>query len=181
MVDNMATFDAITFEQYIMDSLPQINRDNTVTISKYYMKTFQNLQNQPQLYVSELCKLFQRETLGYLPISFAGRSTTYGRLAHQMTQTNMFHYYPGAYQVLDFTILEIVALNWSFTNAPKLINFINKKDIKRIRYNLQVMADWCGDHRDYYGFIPRLRRLSVDLGMLENKLEYLTNYYDYTE
>lgn len=177
----MASFDAITFSQYMLDSLPEINQDNTVRISDYYMQTFRGLENKPQLYVSELCKLFQSTTLGYLPISFAGRSTTYGQLTEQMAQTDMFHYYPGAFQVLDFTVLEITALNWAFTNAPRLINYISKKDIKRIRYNLKVMADWCGSHEDYLSFIPRLRRLNIDLGMLENKLNYIINYYDYTK
>lgn len=81
--------------------------------------------------------------------------------------------------MLDFTLLEIVAINWAFTNAPDLINYTSKKDIQRVRYNLQVMADWCGDHQKYYEFIPKLRQLNVDLGMLENKISYVTNHYSY--
>lgn len=175
----MAQFDPITYEQYLMYSLPAIRSNNTVVINKYYMATFDTLDRQPQLAVSELCKLFQQHTLGYLPITFAGVSTTSGRLTEQMEDTDMFHDFPGAFQVLDFTLLEIVAINWAFTNAPDLINYTSKKDIQRVRYNLQVMADWCGDHQKYYDFIPKLRQLNVDLGMLENKISYATNHYSY--
>lgn len=175
----MADFDAITFTQYIMDSLPTITSDNQLRINKPYLETFKQLDNQPQLAVSELTRLFQTYTVGALPITFSDQSTTYGRFGKELANSDMFHRYPGPFQVLDACYLEIVALNWSLTNQPQFINYTSKKDIRRTRYNLDVMADWCGTHTEYMDFIPKLRQLDIDLGMLENKLGYIVNEYSY--
>ena len=175
----MAQFDSIAFEQYLLYNYPDIKPDNTVDIKDYDLETFKNLDNKPQLMVSQLAKLFQQSTLGYLPINFTGNSTTYGKLTKAMSETDMFSQYPGAFMVLDFSLLEVVAMNWAFTNAPRLIAYTSKHDVKRVRYNLEVMADWCGDHPEYYDYIPKLRQLNVDLGMLENKLNYILEKYGY--
>lgn len=43
------------------------------------------------------------------------------------------------------------------------------------------MADWCGDYTEYVDFIPKLRQLEIDLGFIENKLNYIVNHYGYTK
>ena len=41
------------------------------------------------------------------------------------------------------------------------------------------MADWCGSNDEYYDFIIRLRKLDVDLGFIENKIQYIINEFGY--
>lgn len=178
----MASAESITLEQYIMYSIPTIDsRSNELIIADAYMNTFKSLKNKPRLAVSELTKLFQHYTVGILPINFAETSSTTGELTHMLAETTMYHYYPGAFQVLDAVILEIVAINWIVAHNAKLISYTSKHDIERTRYNLRVMADWCGDHEDYLGFIPKLRKLNIDLGYIENRIEYIANGYSYAK
>lgn len=177
---SLASAESITLDQYILYSIPTIsNSGNELVIADAYLKDFDNLENKPNLAVSELTKLFQHYTVGILPINFAETSSTTGQLTEMLSQTTMYHYHPGAFQVLDAVILEVVAINWIIAHNAKLITYTSKKDIERTRYNLRVMADWCGDYDDYLGFIPKLRKLNVDLGYIENQIEYIANGYSY--
>lgn len=182
MQSSLANSESITLDQYILYSIPTISSsDNKVVIADIYLRDFKNLKNKPKLVVSELTKLFQHYTVGILPINFASTSTTYGQLTEMLSQTTMYHYHPGAFQLLDVTILEVVAINWIIAHNAKLLNYTSKKDIERTRYNLRVLADWCGDYDDYLEFIPKLRKLNVDLGYIENQLEYIINEYSYAK
>lgn len=171
-------FNPITLDQYLLFSMPIIYDGNQVEIPKLQLKTFSNLDNQPKLAVSELAKMFQKYTLDYLPIQF-GKSLGQGPFTEKLAKTQMFHYYPGAFKVLDMCYLEIQSLIWHIDNAPDLLRYISRQDIERLRYNLRVMADWCGSYDDYYDFITRLRKLDVDLGYTENKINYIINDFGY--
>ena len=180
MADKNNYFDPITLDEYFLYSLPDITSDNRLIIPELQLKTFNGLANQPQLQVSELTKMFQHYTLSYLPIFF-GKTPADRSFTNKLAHTKMFSYKPGAYKLLNAVYLEIRSLTWHLDNAPDLIQYISKKDIVRIRYNLRVMADWCGDYTEYVDFIPKLRQLEIDLGFIENKLNYIVNHYGYTK
>ena len=171
-------FDSITLDEYLLYSMPVVNDNNQVEIPKLQLKTFKGLDNQPKLAVSELAKMFQHYTLDYLPVYF-GKDKSRGKFTNMLAHTRMFHYYPGAFKVLDMCYLEIHSLLWHMENAPDLLRYISKVDIERLRYNLRVMADWCGSNDEYYDFIIRLRKLDVDLGFIENKIQYIINNFGY--
>lgn len=180
MADNQNNhFDSITLDEYFLYSLPHITKDNQLIIPDNQLITFNGLSTQPQLRVSELTKMFQYYTVSYLPIYF-GKNPDNNTFTYKMAHTEMFSYKPGAYKLLNALYLEITAINWHLKNAPTLIRYVSKVDIERLRANLRVMADWCGDYDEYLDFIPKIRQLEIDLGYIENKLDYIINNYGYT-
>lgn len=174
----MIDYNKVSFEQYLILKIPNISNDNKLIIPEKQQEPFMELDNQPRLAVSNLAKLFQYEGLSYLPIDFDSNFNHEGWLI-QLEKTDMFSAYPGVYSLLAACYLEIYALNWHIGKAPQALINISKHDIKRTRYNLDVLADWCGNHEKYYSFIVKLRQLEVDLGFLENKTEYIVNHYGY--
>ena len=171
-------FNPITLDEYLLYSMPVVNDNNQVEIPKVQLKAFKDLDNQPKLVISELAKMFQRYTLDYLPVYF-GKDNNRGQFTNTLAHTKMFHYYPGVFKVLDMCYLEIHSLLWHMENAPDLLRYISKADVERLRYNLRVIADWCGSNDEYYDFIIRLRKLDVDLGFIENKIQYIINEFGY--
>lgn len=174
----MIDYNKLSFEQYLILKIPNITEDNKLIIPEAQQKTFMQLENQPRLAVSNLAKLFQYEGLSYIPIDFDRNYNREGWLA-QLEQTDMFSSYPGVYALLATCYLEIYALNWHIGKVPQTLTNISAYDIQRVRYNLNVLADWCGNYQKYYPFIVKLRQLEVDLGFLENKTEYIVNHYGY--
>ncbi len=170
----------MTIDEYFLYSMPDITNENKLIIPKVELKPFKAITNQPKLMVSELTKLFQYYGLDYIPINF-GKVKDQGAFTEMVAKTPMFHYYPGVFKVLDAVYLEIHSLIWHLDNAPTLLHYISKKDINRIRYNLNVLADWCGTNDNYYNFIVRLRQLDVDLGYAENQISYITDGTSYAK
>lgn len=171
--------DPITIDQYFLYTLPTISSTNQVLITKKDQQDFKGVTAEPVWQVSQLTKLFQHNALPKLPVFF-GKEQATNTLTQKLVTTDMYSYYPGAFKLLDTVYLEISAITWHLDNAPVALNNISKKDIRRIRYNLQVLADWCGNYEEYYHFITKLRQLDVDLGMIENKINYIVNHYGYT-
>lgn len=173
-------WNAISATQYVTMITPIIDQDNQVRINDRQLRTFLELDNQPRLAVSQLSKLFQEITLPRIPFTFDKRqSVTNGEFIDKLGQSDLFKHYPGVFKVYAMCYLEIFAFNWSITNYPASLTNTSKHDILRLRYNLDVLADWFGHHVKYVDFMPKLRQLEVDLGFLENKLEYIINQYGY--
>lgn len=188
MANTTDLFPSLTYKQYVLYKLLNITNNDQIIIDQQYLTDFDGYE-QPILACSRLLYLFTQVTTDYLKVTFTNTSSTTGDFETLIENTKLFHYHPGVYQVLVAQYLEIVAFNWAVVNQIELVNEISKKDIQRIRKNLNLLCTWFGDHQDimnretdyYVNLITKLRKFEIDLGYLENRLAYVLNEYGYTQ
>lgn len=77
---------------------------------------------------------------------------------------------PNIYKLLQMVILESYTIVNCFTENTDNIKRITEEDVKRVRENLNYVADFMGSYPRYSDIIPDLRELDICFGYIEHQL-----------
>ncbi|AHZ09826.1 hypothetical protein KAMFAM_109 [Bacillus phage Kamfam] len=80
---------------------------------------------------------------------------------------------PRIYTLIVSTILESFAILYTIESESSDLQYLTKKDFKRIRENINYIADFLSTNRKYRGMIEEFRISNISLGYLENQVEYI--------
>ena len=74
------------------------------------------------------------------------------------------------FRLASTVVLETYALDFAITEQPYFTQYTSTKEVQKVMDNCGIVADWLGDHEEFYSFIPRFRQLYTGLGYLRNQL-----------
>lgn len=154
-----------------------VNNDGTIPISENSMQTeFGNL-TKPILKVSHLSVNFYKNILPSLTYDFS--SLDQYSIIYKMIVSDLRTSHPAISQVMQMSILELVAINYCLANDTSEIENITPQDIDRIISNLEIICDWFGDYDKYRQYIPRLREFEISMGYIRNQLYFISTANNY--
>lgn len=87
--------------------------------------------------------------------------------------SNLASAYPEIYLLLRAVVLESFSLLYMIDNDPAQLQYMSQKDIRRVRTNVNFIADFFSIVPAYYFMIENMRDMNISLGYLENQIEVI--------
>lgn len=98
-----------------------------------------------------------------------------GTIIKQALNSDLASYAPSIYLLVRMTVLESFALLYHIENDTENLQYVSTRDIKRIRENLNYIADYMGTEPKYYSMIEVLRHTNISFGYLQHQIDVIMN------
>lgn len=82
-------------------------------------------------------------------------------------------YAPDVYLLLRIVVLESFALVYCIEQDRPKLQYMTKRDILRIRENINYIADYFSTQEKYRPMIEKLRDMHISLGYIENQIDVI--------
>ncbi|AXQ67767.1 hypothetical protein KIOSHI_107 [Bacillus phage Kioshi] len=96
-------------------------------------------------------------------------------IVSQVMNSDLATYNPRVYVLVCAVVLESFALLYSLEETRTSLQYVTKKDILKIKQNINYIADYFGTERKYRPMIETLRDIDISIGYLENQVESVMN------
>ncbi|AMO26003.1 hypothetical protein Blue_180 [Bacillus phage Deep Blue] len=96
-------------------------------------------------------------------------------IVSQVMSSDLATYNPRVYVLVCAVVLESFALLYSIEETRTSLQYVTKKDILKIKQNVNYIADYFGTERKYRKMIETLRDIDISIGYLENQVESVMN------
>ncbi|AID17883.1 hypothetical protein JBP901_gp171 [Bacillus phage JBP901] len=93
----------------------------------------------------------------------------------QVMDSDLATYNPRVYVLVCAVVLESFALLYSIEQTHTSLQYVTKKDILKIKQNINYISDYFGTERKYRKMIETLRDIDISIGYLENQVESIMN------
>ena len=150
-----------------------ISSDGSVPLNSLENSTgFVSLLYEPEYRVSILSTI----TLGnirnnlFSEISVPIRPDSITGLA---LSSDLSTYAPDIYLLLRLVVLESFSLVYSIREDKDNLRYITKKDIQRIKNNINYLADYMGTEEKYFKMVEPLRDMYIALGYIEHQIDVI--------
>lgn len=97
-------------------------------------------------------------------------------ISQMVLDSDLDVYAPDIYVLLRISILDSFSIVYSIEEKRDNIQYLNHKDIQRLKNNLNYLADYLGSDENYYHMVRVLRRMHISLGYIEHQLDVIMNY-----
>jgi hypothetical protein len=110
--------------------------------------------------------LFDRFQEGEKPLQ---RNT----LTYRVLDTTMATRHPNMYILFQAVVLELFSFTYVSREDTARLRFLTHIDIKRLKENIDYLADFCGEHKSYFHLISYLRSAKIAVGYIENQVNVI--------
>lgn len=128
----------------------------------------------PSFSVSALARLtledIQRNKIELINVPLDPRT-----IVSQVMNSDLATYNPRVYVLVCAVVLESFALLYNLEERNTNIQYVTKKDILKMKQNVNYIADYFGTERKYRTMIETLRDIDISIGYLENQVESAMN------
>lgn len=93
----------------------------------------------------------------------------------QVMDSDLATYNPRVYVLVCSVVLESFSLLYSIEETRTSLQYVTKKDILKIKQNINYIADYFGTERKYRKMIETMRDIDISIGYLENQVESVMN------
>lgn len=84
-------------------------------------------------------------------------------------------YSPYIYLLTKIVALECYSVVYCIDEDRNKLRYVTKKDVHRIKENINYLADYMGTEDKYYKVVESLRDMYIALGYVENQLDVIIN------
>lgn len=84
-------------------------------------------------------------------------------------------YSPYMYLLAKIVSLECYSVVYCIDEDRNKLRYVTKKDIRRIKENINYLADYMGTEDKYFRMVESLRNMYIALGYVENQLDVIIN------
>lgn len=93
----------------------------------------------------------------------------------KVLRSDLQSYAPYMYLLARIVALECYSVVYCIDEDREKLRYISKRDILRIKENINYLADYMSTEEKYRGIIETLRDMYVSLGYLENQIDVIIN------
>ena len=92
-------------------------------------------------------------------------------IVFQVLNCDLGHQAPDIYLLSRMVVLEAFAILYYAEQAPEYLRYVSKKDILRVKTNIQYISDYLSSEKKYLLMINSFRTTFISFGYLENQIE----------
>lgn len=155
-----------------ISNIPILN-DGTVPINSLESsELFVSDLYEPTYALSALARLTQR-TLNSDKIEVVNTPLDSRTIVSKVLNSDLASYSPSIYLLVRVVVLEAFALLYHIEEESSNLQYVSKRDILRIKDNVNYLADYCGTESKYLSLIEPLRDVHLSLGYIENQIDVI--------
>lgn len=154
----------------------QISSDGTVPLNNLDDPTsFESELYTPEYSVSMLTLIVLKK-IDREEIEIVNGSVPEHTITHKVLDSDLASFAPDIYLLARLVVLESFALVYSINESKEDIEYINKKDMQRLKENINYLADFMGTQGRYHSMVDVLRDMYISLGYLEHQTDVIMNF-----
>ena len=157
-----------------ISNIPVLN-DGTIPVNSIETnESFSSTLYEPTYSLSVVARLVQ-STLSGDTIEVSSEPLGADTVVYKALNSDLGSYAPNVYTLLRATVLESFALLYTIDTKPSDLQYMSPNDIRKMKVNLNYIADYLSTEAKYYHMIEGIRNMHNSLGYIENQIDVIMN------
>jgi hypothetical protein len=155
-----------------VSSIPILNDGTIPTNSIDSGSTFASTLYDATYSLSVVARLTQ-DLIKNDKIELVSGETDSTTIVHRALNSDLSSYTPTIYLLLKSVVLESFSILYMMDNDPVNLQYVSAKDIRRVRQNVNFIADYFSTEPKYYHMIENMRDINISFGYIENQIDVI--------